>query len=186
MGLVTPSHIVNRFSMEPESTRMKSFLIAAPLVILFTSSAFSQSAPVRIFVTSATAEADAAQGFVDTGAKSQSILGDLTKELRGHKKLSVVTDRATAELVLEFIDMKTAPTGKTSAAKKLWGPGLGMNDGASEVTVSSTLVIGDYRKAMEGKGRKGNGKDAIENLANDVEVFASANIAKIRAPLTKN
>jgi hypothetical protein len=172
--------------MKPKNYQMKTILVVAPIVFLFTSSVFSQTTPVRIFVTSATAEADAAQGFVDTSAKSQGILSDLTKELRGHKKLSVVTDRAAAELVLEFIDLRTAPTGKTSAAKKIWGSGIGINDGASEVTVSSTLVIGDYRKAMEGKGRKGNGKDAIENLANDVEVFAAANMAKIRAPQPKN
>jgi hypothetical protein len=165
---------------------MRSSLVVAALALLCTPSVFSQDTPVRIFVTSAMAEADAANGFVDTSAKSQGILNDLTKELRGHKTLRVVNDRASAELVLEFIDMKTAPTGKTSAMKKIWGANsFGTNDGASEVTISSTLVIGDYRKAMEGTGRKGNGKDAIEHLANDVESFAAANMAKIRVPVAK-
>jgi hypothetical protein len=164
----------------------KSTLAVVALAFIFPIAAHAAaSAPIKIFLTSAAAEIDAASGFVDPNATSNEALSSLRKQIGDRKGLVVVSDRASAELVLEYIDMKTAPTGKTSAARKIWGPAaMGINDGASEVTISSTLVIGDYRKPMTATGHKGNGKDAMEHLAADVEAFAVANIGKIR-PTTK-
>lgn len=161
--------------------KMSRCLLALGATLLSASAYAQPAAAIRIFITSAAAEADAKSGFVDVGDDSKKAIADITKELRDQKELVVVADRTTAALILEYIDMKSAPTGKTSAAKKIWGPAaMGINDGASLVTVRTTLVAGEYRKPMEGTGHKGNGKDAIENLVKNVVAFAKANSAKLQ------
>jgi hypothetical protein len=147
---------------------MKNLLLA--LVVSCSQTAFAQSsppAPVRIFVTSASAEVGATKDFVR----------DLTEIIRAHKGgmkggiLAVATERAGADLVLELKALEDA-AGSAPADRRLGSedtaPVATFNTGV--VTATATLVVGVSRKSIEATGSTAT--QAIERLARDVEAFA--------------
>jgi hypothetical protein len=126
-------------------------------------------APVKLFVTSAAADDAAAHGFVDTTPDAK-LVADVTKEVRWNKHFLVVTDRATADCVLEVVGMTS----------KFGGKGfVGIAVAGTVHTVTANLVIGDYRKAFEGKNEGGERK-AIKRLVENVEAFVVANAAQFQ------
>ena len=155
---------------------MKILLLA--LALGCSQTAFAQGvqpAPIRIFVTSASAEVGATRDFVR----------DLTEIIRAHKGgmkggvLDIAPERAGADLVLEVKELEDA-AGSATADRRLGSedapPVATFNGGV--VTARATLIAGTSRKTMDATGS--DATQAMQRLARDVEAFARTNAAKLR------
>jgi len=148
-----------------------SVVVLSMLSLIWPESVAAQG-PVRVYVTSA----DEGSGFTSKGT-DDSLL-DLTKALSKKRRLSIVNDRADADVVVRVESRDShSEMGGVYSYKDSKGKTQVYSTTKTERVVYATLEVEEYRHQMHGEGATWT--SASEKVAGQVDKWVDQNLVRI-------
>jgi hypothetical protein len=146
--------------------------VALSLVSLLQPAAASAQGTIRVFVGAAGQDS----GFTEKGT-DDSVL-DLTKALRGKKRLMVISSPAEADVVVEVESRDSHhEVGGVYTYKDSKGKTQAYTSTKNERTVYATLRVGEYRHQLHGEGTTWT--QASQRVASQVDKWVDQNLVRL-------